>query len=91
MSPVVAPVLSHPDWQFPLGDLQEDSPKAQKASKKRSGAFLAELTTVLHAWFYPLESMYDAFVNRQSNAAAAQNSWSGCITATLEQGLVFAF
>lgn len=39
--------------------------------------FLAELTTGLQAWFYPLEHLCDAFVNRQSNAAAAQNSPSG--------------
>lgn len=85
-------MLSHRDWQFHLGALQEDSPKAQKgASEERSGAFLAELITVLQAWFYPLESMRDAFVIHQSNAAAAQSSRPGRITATLEQGLIFAF
>lgn len=67
-------------------------PKLRKEqARKGPGLFLAELITVLHAWFYPLESMRDAFVIHQSNAAAAQNSRPGRITATLEQGLIFAF
>lgn len=56
---------------------QSQSSEMSKRGKVQGFFFLAELTTGLQAWFYPLERLCDAFVNRQSNAAAAQNSPSG--------------